>query len=89
LFNGISRDPVGVFFALYTEPSLFPIRLPVRVEEEDASTLRSEVSSPIVAATVGPGLDFSDLDPPVVINLRLDNTAEDVSYHVAYQCHDL
>lgn len=72
LFAGVSRNPVGVFFGLYTEPTLFPVRVPVRMEN-DMSSRRSEVASSIVAATVGPGLDFSDLDPPVVVNLRLSN----------------
>ena len=64
------RDPVGVFFALYESPTLFPVR-----EEEQVSELsfRPAVASSVVAATVGPGLDFSDLDPPVEINLRIVN----------------
>lgn len=78
LFADVIRDPVGVFFTLYTEPTLFPIRLPMRMEN-DSTTLRSEVASPIIAATVGPGLDFSNLDPPVVINLRLVEINDSVS----------
>ena len=78
LFAGINKDFVGVFFGLYTEPTLFPVRLPSRTES-DATTLRSEVASPIVAATVGPGLNFSDVDPPVMINLRLNDIRTDVS----------
>ena len=70
LFANISGNSVGVFFALYSEPTLFPVR---QREREENDTLRNEVASPIVAATVGPGLVFTDIDPPVVINLRLTN----------------
>lgn len=72
LFRSISNNimsRVGIFFVLYTEPTLFPIRRPMN----DSSSLRSEVASPVVAAAVGPGLRFSNLDPPVVINLRLND----------------
>lgn len=78
LFAGVNRDPVGVFFALYTEPTLFPVRQPMRMEN-NTSSLRREVGSPVVAATVGPGLDFPDIEPPVVINLRLGVLRENVS----------
>ena len=76
LFTNVSRDPVGVFFALYSEPTLFPVRQPERTEN-DTSSLRSEVASSVVASTVGPGLDFSSIDPPVVINLRLSDLTID------------
>lgn len=76
LFVGIDRDPVGVFFALYSEPTLFPVRQPVRTEN-DTSSLRREVASSVVASTVGPGLDFSSINPPVVINLRLNDLTID------------
>ena len=73
LFAGITRDPVGIFFALYTESTLFPVR---NIEQKDNSTLTSEVASPIVAVTVGPGLNFDDINPPVMINLRIINNFE-------------
>lgn len=74
LFAGVERDPVGVFFTLYTEDTLFPVRDQVIA----GNTFRAEVASPIVAATVGPGLDLPGLDfpslvSPVVINLRLNS----------------
>ena len=71
-----SRDPVGVFFALYSEPTLFPVRQSERTEN-DISSLRSEVASSVVASTVGPGLDFSSINPPVVINLRFSDLTID------------
>lgn len=64
------RDLVGIFFALYEEPTLFPVR---EMEQPSGSTLQPAVASSIVAATVGPGLNFVDLDPPVEVNLRITN----------------
>ena len=76
LFNDVNGDTVGVFFALYSEPTLFPVRQPERTEN-DTLSLRSEVASSVVASTVGTGLDFSSIDPPVVINLRLSDLTID------------
>lgn len=67
-------DSVGVIFALYMEPTLFPIRPLVRMEN-DTPPLRSEAASPVVAATVGAGLEFSELEPSVVIFIKLDEQA--------------
>lgn len=61
---------MGIFFAIYTESTLFPVR---NVDAKDNSTLTSEVASPIVAVTVGPGLNLDNIDPPVTINLRTIN----------------
>ena len=70
LFTKVDSKTVGVFFALYSQPTLFPVRQPAR-KDNDTTTLRNEVASSVVAATVGPGLVFRDINPPVVINLRL------------------
>ena len=67
-------DSVGVIFALYMESTLFPIRQPVRMDN-DTSTLRTEAASPVVAATVGAGQHFTDLESSVVIYIRLDEQA--------------
>ena len=58
---------IGVYFALYENSALLPATMVVD-NETFASTA---VGSPIVAATVGPGTDFADLDPPVTITLGL------------------
>ena len=69
LFNNVPADRpvIGVYFALYESPTLLPATR-VTNNETFAST---EVGSPIVAATVGPGIDFVDLNPPVTITLGL------------------
>lgn len=50
--------------------TLFPVRNPVQVV---ATTLMPEVASAIVGTTVGPGLMFDNLDPPVRISLLRNN----------------
>lgn len=71
LFQEITdRTQVGVFFGLYNESTLFP----VRTREDVASAVPDRttiVGSPIIAATVGPGLSFNNLQPPVEVNLRI------------------
>ena len=68
------RQFIGVYFALYGEPALLPVTSSPMMREN----VSRSVGTPIVAATVGPGIDFSGLDPPVVITLGLlslpDNT---------------
>ena len=68
-----NRTNIGVFFALYDNPSLFP----VAEAEVENSTRVITVLSPVIAATVGPGLPFMNLDPPVSILLRLRELGED------------
>ena len=78
LFGRINdRVNVGVFFALYETPTLFP----VGGEVTDGSTLtrKNVVGSDIIAATVGPRINFQNLDDPVTIVLRLQVTEGNVS----------
>ena len=78
LFERINdRVNVGVFFALYETPTLFP----VSGEVTDGSTLprKNVIGSDILAATVGPGINFQNLDDPVIIVLRLQVTEGSVS----------
>ena len=74
LFDSVPEDRtnIGVFFALYDNPSLFP----VAEAEVENSTRVITVLSPVIAATVGPGLSFMNLDPPVSILLRLQELGE-------------
>lgn len=66
-------DSIGIFFALYSAPTLFPLRVSLLEEAEAAnSTFRTVVSSPVVAATVGPGQEFNNLVMPVEIDLRIN-----------------
>jgi hypothetical protein len=77
LFQRINdRLNVGIFFAHYEIPSLFPV-----ARESDGFTLPQQtvIGSDIIASTVGPGLEFQSLDEPVTILLRLQVTEEVVS----------
>ena len=80
LFDDVPADRpvIGVYFALYKNPALLPATR-VLNNETIAST---KVGSPILAAIVGPGIDFVDLDPPVTITLGLlpFTTNESVSW---------
>ena len=62
LFQSITnRTVVGMFFAVYSTGTLFPTK--------NATT---DVGSPVLGVTVGPGLNFSNLTEPVSILLRLN-----------------
>ena len=63
-----SKETVGVFFTLYEVPHFFP----VSVDNVDSERTR-EVGSFILGATVGRGLDITDVDPPVLVKLTLQN----------------
>ena len=67
LFQSITnRTNVGIFFNVYDTGVLFPIP-----KETNASTT-TVVGSPVLAATVGSGLNFNGLAEPVTIMLRLN-----------------
>ena len=73
LFQSITnRTNVGIFFNVYGTGVLFPI-----TKETNASTT-TVVGSPVLAATVGSGLNFKNLAEPVTIMLRLNQLG--VSY---------
>ena len=67
-----NRTNVGVFFAVYDNPSLFP----VTEAEVENSTRVVTVLSPVIAATVGSGLIVEHKDPLVTILLRLQELGE-------------
>ena len=70
LFNLINdRDNVGLFFALYDTPTLFPVGGGNDVNSN--APTGTEVGSRILAATVGPGLNFQNLTVNITIVLRL------------------
>lgn len=70
------RLNVGIFFAYYETPILFPV-----VGDSGGSSLSRQtvVGSDIIAATVGPGINFQNLDEPVTVLLRLQVPEESVS----------
>ena len=81
LFQRIDNRPnVGLFSALYKTPTLFQVG-----EQSNGSTLprQTVVGSDIIAATVGLGLNFQNLDEPVTILFRLQVPEERVSVQYA------
>ena len=50
------QDDVGIFFALYDTGVLFPITNNTQTNLETNSFITTVVGSPVLAATVGPGL---------------------------------
>ena len=65
------RDDVGIFFALYDNSTLFPVDGGSNVNNDIDIPIRTEVGSHVLAATVGPGLDFPDLTDNIIIVFRL------------------
>ena len=73
LFESINdREDVGIFFALYDTPTLFP----VNGGNNRGAPRQTEVGSRVLAATVGPGLNFPNLVDNVTIVLRLVTTED-------------
>ena len=73
LFQLITNlDNIGNFFAVYETGALFPIRNATKINQETNDSVTTVVGSPVLAATVGPRLNFSGLDEPVRILLRLN-----------------
>ena len=73
--NIIDREDVGIFFALYNTSTLFPVNGGINRN----NSRRREVGSRVLAATVGPGLNFQNLTENVIIVLR--QTTKYVSIH--------
>ena len=67
LFRNITNlENIGSFYAVYNMGTLFPI---TDTAQGSAATV---VGSPVLAATIGSGLNFSGLVDPVRILLRLN-----------------
>ena len=80
LFERIDdRDNVGVFFALHEASTLFPVHGDVDFSDTLNSPWKTSVGSHILAATVGPGINFQNLDEPVTILLQLQITKGNVN----------
>ena len=69
LFQMITdRTNVGVFFAFYDTPTLFPVGGGSNVNSDAPRQI--EVGSHVIATTVGPGLNFQNLVEPITIMFR-------------------
>ncbi len=58
----------GIFYALFDNPSLFPTS---NSKHGEGSTKQTIVATPVIAVTVGSGMDFVDINPPVEIMLEM------------------
>ena len=67
-----NQDSVAIFFAVYDTGVLFPITNAMELVQRTNASVTTVVGSPVLAATVGPGLNFSVLMEPVRISLRLN-----------------
>ena len=64
LFQKIgNHTTIGIFFALYDRPTLFPVNR--------GSSNETNIGSRVLSITVGPGLHFQDLEHNITIVLRL------------------
>ena len=63
---------VSVFFALYDTAILFPVN--GGSSRNNDGSIQTEVGSSVLAATVGPDINFQNLIEPITIVLRLQAT---------------
>ena len=80
LFEQINdSSTVGLFFALYNDPTLFP----VGEGNTDISGLKqTRVGSSVLATTVGPGISFENLEDNVTVTLRADIVEEVNNFYI-------
>ena len=67
-----NQDSVANFFAVYDTGVLFPITNATQLVQRTNASITTVVGSPVLAVSVGPGLNFSGLVEPVRISLRLN-----------------
>ena len=70
LFQSIDTS-VGMVFAVYNTGALFPITNATEQVQGRNASITTVVGSPVLAVTVGSGLNFTNLAEPVRILLRL------------------
>ena len=69
------RDNVSVFFALYDTPILFPVNGGDSISSD--GSVQTEVGTSVLAATVGPDINFQNLADPIIIVLRIQTTTSE------------
>ena len=67
-----NQDSVTIFFAVYNTGVLFPITNATELVQRTNASITTVVGSPVLAVSVGPGLNFNGLVEPVRISLRLN-----------------
>ena len=76
LFRSVTGpDDLGIFFAVYDIGVLFPIANDTQMYQDTDASVTTVVGSPVLAATVGPGLNFTGLEEPVRILLRMNEVS--------------
>ena len=72
-----NHSTVGLFYALYEDSTLFPVG-----ERNTANTglLETQVNSLVLAAIVGPGIAFDNLEENVTVTLHVLTTSTMVLY---------
>ena len=88
LFQSINttETSVGIFYTVYETGNLFPIR---NATEGTNASVKTVVGSPVLAVTVGPRLNFSNLTEPVTILLRLNElevSERNVCFNFLFVC---
>ena len=71
LFKGIQyyRDNIGIFFALYDQPTLFPV---ATNDDDSRASSQVQVGSPVIASTVGgENISIENLSEPVIVTLKI------------------
>ena len=71
LFEGIQyyRDNIGIFFALYDQPTLFPV---ATNDDDSRASSQVQVGSPVIASTVGgENISIENLGEPVIVTLKI------------------
>ena len=67
-----NQSSVAIFFAVYNTGVLFPITNATKLVQRTNASVTTVVGSPVLAVSVGPGLNFSGLVEPVRIKLQLN-----------------
>ena len=67
-----NQDSVANFFVVYDTGVLFPITNATQLVQRTNASITTVVGSPVLAVSVGPGLNFNGLVEPVRISLRLN-----------------
>ena len=83
LFGSIKDGTnIGMFFAVYDTAVLFPITNATEIIQGTNTSVTTVLGSPVLAATIGVGLNFSGLKEPVTILLQLNEMDVSDKEHV-------
>ena len=69
VFRTAPNTSIGAFYALYKSSLLFPVQ---ETQNQDNTTRRTVVGSPVIAATVGEDLTIDLKDSDSLVTIELD-----------------